>query len=111
MKHIRDEVQDYASKKNVKLEPKTMDYLMMSGFNGGLGNAHMMINELASGKFNQKDYVEKSQTSRKGVDVNIQPRIKKMGIIDKLTTGPVAPYNKPSLPTFDDILEMVKRGF
>lgn len=108
IRNLQDHVSEYADKKNVKLDPKTMDYIVMGGFNGGLGNARMMVDELATGKFNQKDYVDKGQTSRQGVHVHIPPRIKKMGIIEKLTSGPVAPYRNPT-PTFDDILEMVKR--
>ena len=108
LKHITDSVRDYATKKNVKLDPKTEEYLTMGGYNGGLGNARLMIDELATGKFNQKDYVEKGLTSRKGVDKNIRPRLNKMKVIDKLTSGPVAPYYNP-VPTFDDVLKMVQK--
>lgn len=107
IKHIQDGVKDYATKKNIKLEPKTMDYLTMSAYNGGMGNARIMMDELSSGKFNQKDFVEQGQTSRQGVHKNIVPRMKKIGIIDKLTSGPV-PSFKGAVPTFDDILDMVK---
>lgn len=107
IRHVQDGVREYAAKKNLKLEPKTIDYLTMTGYNGGLGNAKMMMNELATGKFNQKDFVEQGQTSRKGVHINIPPRFNKIGIIDKLTSGPV-PSFKGAVPTFDDILAMVK---
>ncbi len=92
LKLIKDDVQDYSSKKNIKLEPLTEKYLIMSGYNGGMGNARIMMDELATGKFNQKDYVTKGQTSRQGIHKNIVPRLRKMEMIDKLTTGPVAPF-------------------
>lgn len=107
LKHIADNVRDYASKKNLKLDPKTEQYLTMSGYNAGFGNAKIMIDELASGKFSQKDFVEKGLTSRKGVDKNIRPRLKKMEMVDKLTSGPVAPYYNP-VPSFDQVLKMVQ---
>ena len=107
IRHVQDGVKEYAGKKKLKLDPKTGDYLTMSGYNGGMGNARMMIDELATGKFNQKDFVEQGQTSRQGVHKNIIPRMKKIGIIDKLTSGPV-PSFKGAVPTFDDILAMVK---
>lgn len=109
LKHVADNVRDYAAKKNIKLEPKTEQYLTMSGYNGGFGNARIMIDELASGKFSQKDFVEKGLTSRKGIDKNIRPRLKKMEIIDKLTSGPVAPYYKP-VPSFDQVLQMIQNS-
>lgn len=100
IKNVRDKVRDYAKAKNLKLDDKTEKYLTMSGYNGGMGIANHMINELSTGKYNQKDFVEQGLTSKKQVHNNVSPRFKNMEIIDKLTSGPVAPYKKPSFDIY-----------
>jgi hypothetical protein len=93
LKEFRDQVRDYSSKNKLKLDPKTEDYLTMSAYNGGFGNAKMMIDELTGGKFNQSDYVSKGLTSRKGVHKNVAPRMEKIDWISQMYEGP-----RPSVP-------------
>lgn len=98
LKGFRDQVRDYSAKNKVNLDPRTEEYLTMSAYNGGFGNAKMMIDELASGKFDQKEYVAKGLTSRKGVHKNIAPRLEKMEWIGQMYEGPRAPYKSPTSP-------------
>jgi hypothetical protein len=71
-----------------------MDYFTMSAYNGGMGNARIMLDELKKSGVNQNDFVDKGMTSRQGVHKNIVPRMEKIGWIDKMMFGPVAPANK-----------------
>lgn len=93
IRHFQDQVKEYSGKKNLKLGGEALDYMTMSAYNGGMGNAKKMIDEMASGKVSQKDFIDKGLTSRKGVHKNIVPRIEKMNWIDKMISGPVAPSN------------------
>lgn len=95
LKEFRDQVRDYSTKNKLKLEPRTEEYLTMSAYNGGFGNAKMMIDELATGKFKQSDYIAKGMTSRKGVHKNVAPRLEKMDYIGHMYEGPRPPMNMP----------------
>jgi hypothetical protein len=106
LKGFRDQVRDYSAKNKVKINPKTEEYLTMSAYNGGFGNAKMMIDELASGKFDQDEYVSKGLTSRKGVHKNVAPRLDKMDMIAKMYEGPRPPYEAP-MPAFKTLSETI----
>jgi hypothetical protein len=54
-------------------------------------------------KSSQSEFIEKGLTSRKGVHKNIVPRIEKMGMINELMVGPVAPIKKP-VPSFNEVM-------
>lgn len=95
LREFRDQVREYSDKNKLKLDPKTEDYLTMSAYNGGLGNAKMMIDELATGKFNPADFVSKGLTSRKGVHKNVAPRMEKMDWISQMFEGPRPPIDMP----------------
>lgn len=81
MKDVEDSIKAEAKKRNMSLEPRTLQYLTMAAYNGGLGNARIMIDEIASKKYNQSDFVNKGLTSRQGVHKNLAPRLMKMGWI------------------------------
>lgn len=104
LKGFRDQVRDYSTKNKVKLDPRTEEYLTMSAYNGGFGNAKMMIDELSSGKFDQNEYVSKGLTSRKGVHKNVAPRLEKMDYIGQMYEGPRPPANKPTFKTLSQVL-------
>jgi hypothetical protein len=93
IRHFQDQVKDYSAKKNLKLGREALDYMTMSAYNGGMGNAIKMMDEMSTGKVSQKEFIDKGMTSRKGVHKNIVPRIEKMKWIDKMISGPVAPSN------------------
>jgi len=105
LKDFRDSVVDYSNKKKLKLEPKTEQYLTMAAYNGGMGNAMKMIDELSKG-VSQKDFVEKGLTSRKGVHKNIVPRMDKMALFRQIATGP-APLPKRDLPDEPSLFNVI----
>lgn len=107
LKDFRDSVVDYSNKKKLKLEPKTEQYLTMAAYNGGIGNAMKMIDELSKG-VSQKDFVEKGLTSRKGVHKNIAPRMDKMALFRQIATGP-APLPKRELPDEPSLFNLIYR--
>lgn len=78
----------------------------MAAYNGGFGNAKLMIDELATGKFKQSDYVDKGLTSRKGVHKNIAPRIQKMSWFNQMATGPY-PAQKNDMQTYESLRDVV----
>lgn len=105
IKDFKDKVNEYSSNKKVKLEKKTEDYLTMAAYNGGFGNAKLMIDELSTGKFKQSDYVDKGLTSRKGVHKNVAPRLQKMSWFNQMATGPhpAQPAPKNDLRTYESL--------
>ena len=103
IRDLKDSVNDYAKSKGIKLEQKGMDYFTMSAYNGGMGNAKIMLDELKKSGVNQNEFIDKGMTSRQGVHKNITPRMEKMGWIDKMMYGPVAPTNKMEFSLFKSI--------
>ena len=92
LRDIQDQVKKYSSSKGLKLDGNTENYLVMSAYNGGFGNAKIMMDELASGGFKQDDFVRKGLTSRKGVHKNIAPRMERMQIMSEFfTDSPMPP--------------------
>jgi hypothetical protein len=55
----------------------------MSAYNGGMGNAKIMIDELSTG-YNPEVFIREGKTSRKGVHKNISPRVDKMQTLKEL---------------------------
>lgn len=83
---LRDEmdtVNSYAKKKGIKLDDDAKNYFTMSSYNGGWGNAKIMLDEYASAKDKSK-FIKEGQTTRKGVDKNIQPRMANMKLATEL---------------------------
>lgn len=83
LKMFKDGVNEYANVANVPLTDETVDYLTMSAYNGGMGNAKIMIDELATG-YNPKIYIKEGKTSRKGVHKNIAPRMERMELFKEV---------------------------
>lgn len=106
IKDFNDKVIEYSGNKNLKLDKKTEDYLTMAAYNGGFGNAKLMIDELATGRFNQSDYVDKGLTSRKGVHKNVAPRIQKMSWFNQMATGPHS-AQKNDLQTYESLRDVL----
>ncbi len=111
LKDFQDQVKEYSQKKGLKLDDSTTDYLTMSAYNGGMGNARIMIDELATGKYNPKEYVSKGLTSRKGVHKNIEPRLKKMSwIYDdfyNMLNKPTPISAPPTFPSASNLMQSV----
>lgn len=103
LRNIQDNVAKYAQNKGLKLEPKSMEYFTMSAYNGGMGNARIMMDEMKKSGVPQSEFIDKGMTSRKGVHKNIVPRFEKMSMISDMIIGPVAPINKVRLSLDDAI--------
>lgn len=74
---------NYAKKKGITLDPETRNYFTLAAYNGGEGNAKMMLDEYAQDA-DQKTYASSGRTKRKGVHTNITPRLKRMQIANQL---------------------------
>lgn len=83
-----DTVRDYAGKKGIALDKNAMNYFTMASYNGGFGNAKIMLDEYSTAK-DKKAFIDKGMTSRKGVHSNIQPRIENINVAGNLL-GPMA---------------------
>jgi hypothetical protein len=83
-----DTVKDYASKKGIPLDKKAMQYFTMAAYNGGFGNAKIMLDEYATSK-DKASFIDKGLTSRKGVHVNIMPRMENINVAGSVL-GPMA---------------------
>ena len=110
IRNIQDNVAKYAQDKGLKLEPKSMDYFTMSAYNGGMGNARIMMDEMQRSRVPQSEFIQKGMTSRKGVHKNIVPRIEKMDMISDMMVGPVEPINKVT-PSLDEIVRRFSPQF
>lgn len=110
LKNIQDSVSKYAQDKGLKLEPKSMDYFVMSAYNGGMGNARIMMDEMLKSKAPQSEFIQKGMTSRKGVHKNIAPRLEKMDMISDMMVGPVEPINKVT-PSLDEVVRRFSPQF
>jgi hypothetical protein len=97
LRDLQDKVKSYSSKKGVKLDPDTENYLVMSAYNGGMGNAQIMLDEISSGKYKQSDYVSKGLTSRQGVHKNVAPRMSKINMLKQLISEYENPANQSSI--------------
>jgi len=83
LNYFKDQVKSYANKIGVPLTKDAENYLTMSAYNGGMGNAKIMIDELATG-YNPEVFIREGKTSRKGVHKNIAPRVDKMETFKEL---------------------------
>ena len=103
LRDIQDKVSKYAQDRGMKLEPKSMEYFVMSAYNGGMGNARIMMDEMQRSRVPQSQFIKNGMTSRKGVHKNIVPRLEKMDMISDMIIGPVAPINKVT-PSLDEVV-------
>ena len=102
------EVDSYAAKKGIKLDQRAKDYFVMSAYNGGLGNARKMMNELSSSKASTSDFIDKGMTSLKQIHKNVMPRFDKMKMISNMIEGPREPLFNPK-PSLQDVMKFVQK--
>jgi hypothetical protein len=102
------EVDSYAAKKGIKLDQRAKDYFVMSAYNGGLGNARKMMNELSSSKASTSDFIDKGMTSLKQIHKNVMPRFDKMKMISNMIEGPREPLFNPR-PSLQDVMKLVQK--
>lgn len=78
-----DRVAAYAKKNNIPLDEKANNYFTMAAYNGGFGNAKIMMDEYSNAKDKQA-FIDTGLTSRKGVHKNILPRMENIDQVNIL---------------------------
>lgn len=78
-------VDSLAAKLGIPLDEKARNYFTMATYNGGEGNAKIMMNEYAKAK-DKNAFIDQGLTSRQGVHKNIAPRIARMQLANQLLT-------------------------
>jgi uncharacterized glyoxalase superfamily protein PhnB len=90
LKDGMDNIDGYAKKLGVSLDDKARQYFTLAAFNGGIGNAQIMMKEYAAAK-DKKAFIEKGLTSRGGVHKNIAPRLKNMQVASEFFVDKTEP--------------------
>lgn len=111
IRDLGDTVDKYAKDNSIKLEPKSRDYFIMSAYNGGFGNAKIMMDEMSKSNMPQSDFIEKGFTSRKGVHKNIVPRMDKIQMIKEILSSDETQRQVPMHAKMNQIMEMVKKAY
>lgn len=83
LRDIQDTVDAMAAKRGVKLDDKAKQYFTLAAYNGGEGNAKIMLDEYVKAK-DKNDFIDKGRTSRQEVHRNVGPRLKRMSMVDSL---------------------------
>lgn len=78
-----DSVDAYAKQKGVKLDDEAKNYFTLASYNGGFGNAKIMLDEYSKAKDKSK-FIKQGETTRKGVHKNISTRLQNMAEAQKL---------------------------
>jgi hypothetical protein len=115
---IRDEmdfISDYAKKKNIALDEKALNYFTMASFNGGFGNAKIMIDEYSK-TGDKNSFIDKGLTSRKGVHKNIAPRMENMPVAKSLMeSATITPNTEKYSPILGNnrasLMSILSKGF
>lgn len=74
MKMEADRVNHYAEVKGIELDEQAQNYFMLASYNAGYGSALKMMDEYKKSK-DKKKFIEKGETSLKGVHKNIKVRL------------------------------------
>lgn len=85
IRDIQDTVDKMATKRGVKLDDKARQYFTLAAYNGGEGNARMMLDEYVLAK-DKNDFIDNGRTTRQGVHRNVSPRLKRMQMVSDLLT-------------------------
>jgi len=85
IKDIQGTVDSMAAKRGIKLDDKARRYFTLAAYNGGEGNARMMLDEYVKAK-DKNDFIDNGRTTRQGVHKNINPRLKRMQMVSELLT-------------------------
>jgi hypothetical protein len=83
MKQTNEQINNYAKQKGITIDPEDLDYFTLAAYNGGFGNAKIMMDEYSKSK-DKKAFIEKGETTRKGVHTNIYPRISRKKLVQQL---------------------------
>jgi len=85
LRDIQDTVNNMAAKRGIKLDDKAKNYFTLAAYNGGEGNARMMLDEYVQAK-DKNDFIDNGRTTRQGVHKNVSPRLKRMQMVSELLT-------------------------
>jgi hypothetical protein len=83
LRDIIYQVDDYAKKKNIPLDNKARDYFTLAAYNGGLGNATIMMDEFSQSKDKSK-FIDEGLSTRTAVHKNVLPRLARMSSADEM---------------------------
>jgi hypothetical protein len=82
MKHSQDQIMEAAKKRGVDVDKDTMDYLTFTAYNGGLGSALDVLNELKAGNKNVTKTGGKNKQAHKNIQrrLNMTKSLRNMGV-------------------------------
>lgn len=83
LRRNEDLLNEYAKKKNIKIDDADKDYFALAAYNGGIGNAKEMLEQYAKAK-DRVAFIQKGETSKKQIHGNISPRLKHLALINEL---------------------------
>jgi len=83
LKNAMSEVDSYAKTKGVELDDEAKNYFTLARYNSKPENFQIMMDEYAKAK-DKKAFIEKGETSRKGVHTNIYPRLENLTVAQSL---------------------------
>jgi hypothetical protein len=83
LRDAMDEVEGYAKEKGVTLDDNAKNYFTLARYNSKPENFKIMMDEYSKAK-DKKSFIDKGETSRKGVHKNIYSRIENMAVADSL---------------------------
>jgi hypothetical protein len=84
LKDLADQVDEYASNKKITLTDEDRDYLIMSGYNGGMGTARGLMNDIAAGKKNVRETGGKNRAAH----THVKKRVDYMGYLGDIFAPP-----------------------
>lgn len=84
LRDMADQVDEYAAKKKVKLSPEEKNYLIMSGYNGGPGTMHSLINDIAAGN----KEITKTGGKNKAAHTHVKKRMDYMNYLSDIFSTP-----------------------
>jgi hypothetical protein len=87
LKDAMGEVEGYAKEKGVQLDDQAKNYFTLARYNAKPENFKIMMDEYSKAK-DKKSFIEKGETSRKGVHKNIYPRLENMAVANELLNPP-----------------------
>lgn len=90
MKDVESQLDNYAKKKGVTINPEDRPYFILASYNGGLGNGKTMLDEYSKAKDKRK-FIDEGLTTRKGVHKNILPRLSRVKLINQLISEQTQP--------------------
>lgn len=85
LRDLQDKVREMASKKGFSVDEKGLNYLSMALYNGKAESSQRIFDEYAAAK-NKDEFIDKGQTSMKGIHANIYPRLANMPLAMQLIT-------------------------